>query len=75
MEVRHGQIFLSSDLSSQHQVVYGIQILPHNDPYIKIAETAVAAAAEAGNPGTFLVDVIPIRLSSLPIPWMFLIFV
>ena len=73
MEVRHDQIFLSCDLSSQYQVVYGIQVLPSNDPYIKIAETSMGAVAEAGNPGRFLVDVIPMRLFSPLVSWMLLI--
>ena len=72
MEVRHIQIFLSCDLSSQYQVLYGIQVLPTNDFYIQIAEECLKAGA-AGNPGTFLVDVIPMRLSSPFIPKIFLI--
>ena len=41
-------------------MTYSINIHPHNDPYIKIAEEAVAATAELLIPGAFLVDVIPI---------------
>ncbi|PFH47243.1 hypothetical protein AMATHDRAFT_87834 [Amanita thiersii Skay4041] len=40
-------------------VIYGIRIADNNDPYITIAEEAVAGAAEAANPGAFLVDLIP----------------
>ena len=41
-------------------MTYGIKIHSYNDPYIKIAEEAVAASAEFLIPGTFLVDIIPI---------------
>lgn len=49
---------LNSDRAAQ--VVYGIKVLPKGDPYIKAAEEALAAIKEAGNPGTFLVDILPI---------------
>ncbi|KAF8510589.1 cytochrome P450 [Gautieria morchelliformis] len=42
------------------EIVYGIRIRPKDDPYIKTAETALAGITEAGPPGTFLVDTIPI---------------
>jgi hypothetical protein len=60
-------------LIALYQIVYGIQVLPTNDPYIKIAETSMGAAAAAGNPGTFLVDVIPMRLFSHSTAWIRLI--
>ena len=41
-------------------MTYSIKIHPYNDPYIKIAEEAVAAGAELLIPGAFLVDIIPI---------------
>ena len=41
-------------------MTYGINVLPYNDPYIKIAEEAVAANAPLLIPGAFLVDIIPI---------------
>ena len=41
-------------------MTYSIKIRPYNDPYIKIAEEAVAAGAELLIPGAFLVDIIPI---------------
>ena len=41
-------------------MTYSIKIQPYNDPYIKIAEEAVAAGAELLIPGAFLVDIIPI---------------
>ena len=41
-------------------MTYSIDIDPYNDPYIKIAEEAVAATAELLIPGAFLVDFIPI---------------
>ena len=41
-------------------MTYSINILPYNDPYIKIAEEAVASTGELMIPGAFLVDIIPI---------------
>ena len=41
-------------------MLYSIKVHPYNDPYIKIAEDAVAAMAELMIPGAFLVDIIPI---------------
>ena len=41
-------------------MIYSINIRPYDDPYIKIAEEAVVAAAELLIPGAFLVDIIPI---------------
>ena len=41
-------------------MTYSINVLPYNDPYVKIAEDAVRAIAELIIPGTFLVDIIPI---------------
>jgi len=61
MEVKtefHREVQLINHTSSQ--IVYGIQILPTNDPYIETAEKAVAALAEV-TPGAFLVDTLPIR--------------
>jgi hypothetical protein len=40
--------------------MYGIKVLPTNDPYLETAETAMAALAKAGTPGAFLVDTLPI---------------
>lgn len=40
--------------------MYGIKVLPTNDPYIDIAERAFAAGSEAAIPGKFLVDALPI---------------
>ena len=41
-------------------MTYCIYIQPYDDPYIKIAEEAVAATIEHLIPGAFLVDAIPI---------------
>ncbi|KAJ7146878.1 cytochrome P450 [Mycena epipterygia] len=41
-------------------VAYGIDVLPLNDPYIILAEQAVAAGVQAAVPGRFLVDSIPL---------------
>ena len=41
-------------------MTYSIKIHPYNDPYIKIAEEAVAASSALLIAGAFLVDIIPI---------------
>jgi hypothetical protein len=41
-------------------MTYSINVRPYNDPHIKIAEEAMAVAAELLIPGAFLVDIIPI---------------
>jgi hypothetical protein len=46
-------------------MTYSIDVRPYNDPYIKIAEEAVGAAADLLIAGAFLVDIIPI-LKHLP---------
>ena len=46
--------------STTISMTYSINIRPYDDPYIKIAEEAVSAAAELVIPGAFLVDIIPI---------------
>jgi hypothetical protein len=38
-------------------------VLPRRDPYIDIAEKAIAGTVIAGNPGAFLVDVFPLCAS------------
>ncbi|KAF8513886.1 cytochrome P450 [Gautieria morchelliformis] len=42
------------------EVIYGIKVLPIGDPYIRIAEQAMEAVSELLNPGSFLVDTLPI---------------
>jgi hypothetical protein len=39
---------------------YGIDVQESNDPYIAIAEEVFDSLAEAGVPGTFWVDLVPI---------------
>lgn len=41
-------------------VAYGISVQESDDPYITNAEEALMGLAEAGVPGAFLVDLIPI---------------
>jgi len=41
-------------------MTYSISVRPYNDPYIAIAEEAIASIAELTVPGAFLVDIIPI---------------
>jgi hypothetical protein len=36
-------------------IAYGIEILPSNDPYVKLAHEAVHTLSEAGVPGKYLV--------------------
>ncbi|KAF8514704.1 cytochrome P450 [Hysterangium stoloniferum] len=47
---------------------YGITVLPENDPYLNLAEAAMAIIARVAQPGAFLVDVLPI-LKYIP-EWM-----
>ena len=56
------QLFLRISLvgSTSISMTYSINAHPYNDPYIKIAEEALAAMTELTIPGAFLVDVIPI---------------
>lgn len=42
-------------------IAYGIEVLPHNDPFIDTAEKAAASINAAGKPGSFLVDFMPFR--------------
>jgi len=49
-------------------VAYGITIKNSDDPYISTAEIAVNGFAEAGIPGSFLVDYLPF-LKYIP-SWM-----
>ena len=49
-------------------VAYGISIKNSDDPYISTAEIAVNGFAEAGIPGSFLVDYLPF-LKYIP-SWM-----
>ena len=46
------------------RTAYGIDILPKDDPYIKIAEESLQALSAATNAGAYLVDSIPIRVFS-----------
>ncbi|KAF7358497.1 hypothetical protein MVEN_00900400 [Mycena venus] len=40
-------------------IAYGIKVLPSDDPYIQMAETAMHDASNASIPGAFLVDTFP----------------
>ena len=42
-------------------ISYGMKVKPYNDPYIDIAERATVGLCEAANPGSYLVDALPIR--------------
>ncbi|KAJ7251383.1 hypothetical protein C8J57DRAFT_1353396 [Mycena rebaudengoi] len=50
-------------------IVYGIDTLSSNDPYMETAEAAIDAITRAAVPGRYLVDVIPI-LKHVP-AWFF----
>jgi hypothetical protein len=41
-------------------ITYSISVRPYNDPYIAIAEEAIAAVAELIIAGAFLVDILPV---------------
>lgn len=47
------------------EVAYGIEVQEKNDPWIAIAEHALEGASVTGIPGSFMVDIIPIRLYQL----------
>jgi hypothetical protein len=49
-------------------IAYGIKVSESEDPYISNAEEALKGLAEAGTPGSFLVDLLPI-LKYVP-SWM-----
>lgn len=40
-------------------ISYGLQVLPHGDPYITAAKEAIHVLSMAAVPGTFLVDSLP----------------
>ena len=42
------------------RVAYGIAIQESDDPYVSMAEEVLRGTAEAGIPGSFLVDLFPI---------------
>jgi hypothetical protein len=55
------------------QLVYAIDVLDKDDPYIETAERALLSLAKAGKPGAFLVDLFPIcSCSSLAMSKVFL---
>lgn len=59
-------------------VAYDIEVRPHNDPYVRTAEEAVASIAETTNAGSYLVDVIPMReflrfVVSLPLTLIYIV--
>ncbi|KAF8523779.1 cytochrome P450 [Hysterangium stoloniferum] len=47
------------------EIVYGIDILPRNDPYIETAEFVIGLVAIIGAPGEYLVNMMPL-LKHLP---------
>jgi hypothetical protein len=46
--------------STTLSMTYSINVRPYNDPYITIAEEAIAAIGELAKAGAFLVDILPI---------------
>lgn len=52
--------------STMMRAVYDIEVAPHGDRYITVAEAALAGMAEAARPGAFLVDLLPMRTSPAP---------
>ena len=63
-DIRHNHTlhFLRISLvgSTTLSMTYSINVRPYNDPYIKIAEEAVASLSDLLVGGAFLVDIIPI---------------
>lgn len=49
------------------EISYGIDVEPHDDPYILTAEHAVESISATTNAGSYLVDALPIREYWLPI--------
>jgi hypothetical protein len=43
------------------RISYGIEVEPHDDPYIDIAEKALFGINQAAIPGSYLVDALPFR--------------
>jgi hypothetical protein len=54
------KIISSTFAATIMKIGYGIAVQETDDPYISIAEEAVAGATEAGIPGVFWVDFLPI---------------
>ena len=46
--------------STSLSMTYSINVLPYNDPYVKVTEEALEAGDELIVAGAFLVDIIPI---------------
>jgi hypothetical protein len=42
-------------------LTYGIDVQSADDPYVQMAEHSAQGISDAGNPGSFLVDILPIR--------------
>ena len=42
------------------RITYGIEIEDYDDPNVAAAELAVQHIADAGTPGAFMVDILPI---------------
>ena len=58
-QVAHKMITSIFD-STIMNIGYGIAVQETNDPYISVAEEVLDGLAQAGIPGVFLVDLIPI---------------
>ena len=54
------KIITSTFAATIMKIGYGIAVQESDDPYISIAEEVLNGVAEAGIPGTFLVDLFPI---------------
>jgi hypothetical protein len=53
-------------------IAYGLDIRTTDDPYLKRAEECLQIIDKAGNPGSFLVDIIPTRTRRRSFPSSFL---
>jgi hypothetical protein len=43
------------------RISHGIEVEPHDDPYIDMAEEALFTINQAATPGKYLVDALPFR--------------
>ena len=49
----------SMTVSTIFRIAYGLEVTDRHDPYVELSDRLTEAAAGAGLPGAFLVDVFP----------------
>lgn len=64
------------NITTHQQLTYGIKVKSENDPFLALSEDTVTKLSEAGVPGAYMVDVIPICKSRYYCPnelyWIFI---